>query len=192
MKKLVREVLFGRNPLVSGAMALAVVMLIALGCSCNKDFNLSNSSTESNSNSSSSDKTSDTKTSSDSVPPKSTIETMVKKTTEQFRDGVQDENFSSLYNNASEDFKGTYTVDQVKDAFKSYIEKKKFVVPILDKVQSTSADFSQDPSIRTEKGLNILVTSGKFNTKPYAVRFDYEYVMRGGEWKLLKLVINIP
>src|SRR4051812_36388695 len=166
MKKLVREVLFGRNSLVSGAFALTVVMVIALGCGCNKDLNLSNSSTESNSNSSSSDKTTDSKSSSDAVPPKSTVETMVKETTEQFRDGVQNENFSGLYNNASDDFKGTYTLDEVRDAFKSYIDKKKFVVPILDKAQSTSADFSQDPSIRTEKGLNILVTSGKFNTKP--------------------------
>jgi len=117
---------------------------------------------------------------------------MVKDSTEQFRDGVQNEDFSELYNDASEDFKGTYTKDQVKDAFKSYTDKKKFVVPILDKVQSTSAEFSQDPSIRTEKGLDILVVSGKFNTKPYAVRFDYEYVKRSGEWKLLKLVVNIP
>src|SRR6185503_7816219 len=116
----------------------------------------SNSSKESNTNSS---QTSD-KTSSDTAPPKSTVESMVKETTQQVRDGVQNEDFSGLYNSASEDFQGTYTVDQVKDAFKSYTDKKKLVVPILDKSQSMSAEFSKDPSIRTEKGLNILVVSG--------------------------------
>lgn len=80
----------------------------------------------------------------------------------------------------------------MRTAFKSYIGKKSLVVPILRKVKDADADFTSAPSLRSEKGLKILVATGKFPTKPYAVRFDFEYVMRGGEWKLLKLVVNIP
>jgi hypothetical protein len=110
----------------------------------------------------------------------------------EFADAVDTGDFNAIYNNASSDFQGTYTVDEMKTAFKSYTDKKKIVVPILNKVEGLDAEFDSLPSIRSEKSLSILVAKGKFNTKPYKTRFDYEYVMRGGEWKLLKLVINIP
>ena len=110
----------------------------------------------------------------------------------QFKDAIQSGDFSEIYNDASSDFQSTYSLPEMKTAFKSYTDKKSIVVPVLNKVPGTRADFSKPPSIRTEKNLNILVASGKFPTKPYNVRFDYEYVMREGQWKLLKLVINIP
>jgi len=190
MKKFVNEFLFGKNAKVSGVIALAVVLSVALGCNCGKNFDLSNLSKESNSTSTSND--SKTATSDDSAPSESVVESLVKETTSQFGDAVDSGDFTEIYDNASSDFQSTYTLDQMKTAFKSYTDKKSLVVPILNKVASTDADFTTPPGIRTEKGLNILMAKGKFNTKPFNVRFDYEYVMRGGEWKLLKLVINIP
>jgi len=80
----------------------------------------------------------------------------------------------------------------MKTAFKSYTDKKSMVVPLLNKVDDMSAEFKVPPGIRSEKGLKILMAQGEFKTKPYKTRFDFEYVMRGGSWKLLKLVINIP
>ena len=171
-------------------IALAVVGSIALGCNCGKSFDLSNLSKDSNSTSTSNDY--ETDTSGDSVPSNSVVEGLVKATTAEFGDAVDSGDFSKLYNNASSDFQTTYTIDQMKTAFKSYTDKKSLVVPVLRKVASSSANFTRQPSIRTEKGLKILVAAGKFPTKPFNVRFDYEYVMRGGSWKLLKLVINIP
>lgn len=126
------------------------------------------------------------------VPSDSEVEALVKKTTAQFADAVDSEDFTTLYNDASEDFQATYTVGEMKKTFDSYIEKKSVVVPILKKAQDTAAEFTKPPSLRKEKGLDILVTSGKFDTKPYDVRFEYEYVNRHNEWKLLKMVINIP
>ena len=190
MKKLVHEIVFGKNSLVSGGIALAVVLSIALGCNCGKTFDLANLAKESNTS-----KTSDepkTSSSSDAVPSNSVVEGLVKNTISEFSDAVDSGDFADLYNNASSDFQGTYTLDEVTKAFKSYTDKKKLVVPVLNKVGSTDAEFDRDPSLRTEQKLNILMASGKFKTKPYNVRFDFEYVMRGGEWKLLKLVINIP
>src|SRR5437868_14036543 len=37
MKKLINEILYGKNSMVSGLIALAVISAIGLGCFCNKD-----------------------------------------------------------------------------------------------------------------------------------------------------------
>jgi hypothetical protein len=79
----------------------------------------------------------------------------------------------------------------MKDTFKPFIQKKKQVLPILAKAVGIDPEYSPDPSIRTESGLSILVTEGKFATKPIPLTFEYEYVKRGGQWKLLKLVIKL-
>lgn len=189
MKKLINEILFGKNIMASGLIALAVVSSIALGCNCNKSFDLANLAKNANTGgvSNSTDDTSD-----GSVPSDTVVEGLVKDTMREFADAIDTGDFNAIYNNASSDFQGTYTVDEMKTAFKSYTDKKKVVVPILNKIEGVDAEFDSPPSIRTEKGLSILMAKGKFDTKPYKTRFDYEYVMRGGEWKLLKLVINIP
>lgn len=189
MRNLISQLFFGKNNRISGPIALAVVLSIALGCNCNKDFDLANLAK--NSNSASTSNSSDTK-SDDSVPSNSVVEGLVKDTTADFAEAVDTKDFNALYDKASADFQSTYTVEQMETAFKSYTDKKKLVVPILDKVQNMDAEFDSPPGIRTEKGLKILMAKGKFKTKPFGVRFDYEYVMRGGEWKLLKLVVNIP
>ena len=192
MKRSINSIFFGGNRLISGIIALAVVGSIALGCNCNKSFDLGNISSSSNSSSGTSkDAPADTGKNGD-VPSDSVVEGLVKDSTEQFAEAIQSEKFDDFRSNASTDFQNTYSADEMRDAFKSYINKKSLVVPILRKAKDADADFTTPPSIRTEKGLKVLMANGKFPTKPYAVRFDYEYVMRGGEWKLLKLVVNIP
>ncbi len=186
MRRLIKDIVSANN-FISGAIALGVVLSIALGCNCGKNLDLASLSTNSNSTSAS-----NSTTTSDAVPSNAVVEGLVKDTMRKFRGAVNSKDFSELYNDASSDFQGTYTLSQVEAAFNSYTNKKGVVVPILDKVEAMDAEFDRPPSLRTEKSLNILVASGKFKTKPLNVRFDYEYIMRGGEWKLLKLVINIP
>ncbi len=191
MKNLFKKVFFGGNNIVSGTFALAVVLSVALGCNCGKDFDLANLGKSEPSNSASNTAT-NSSSSSESVPSNSVVEGLVKETIEKFSDGVETGDFAELHEYSSANFQRTYTVEQVAQGFKSYTDKKKFVVPILNKAAAKDAEFDRPPTVRQEKGLDILVASGKFATKPYAVRFDFEYVMLGGEWKLLKLVINIP
>lgn len=187
MKNLLKKALFGGNNIVSGCVALAVVMSIALGCNCNKEFDLANLANSSNSASN----TSTTQTEA-AVPSNTVVEGLVKETINKFGEGVQTGDFTELHEYSSSNFQKTYTPEQVAEGFKSYTDKKKFVGPILKKAVALDAEFDRPPTVRKEKGLDILVASGKFKSKPYATRFDFEYVMLGGEWKLLKLVINIP
>jgi hypothetical protein len=196
MKGLVYNLLFGKDARISGLIALSIVGLIALGCSCGKDFNFSNTSsntnTATNSRNTSTVSSDDDDASSEDVPTDSLVEGLVKETTAEFAEAVDSGDFKQIHSNASSDFQNSYTVEEMAKAFKSYSDKKSVVLPVLAKVGASDAEFTKPPSIRTEKGLKILVANGKFATKPYNVRFDYEYVMRDGDWKLLKLVINIP
>lgn len=191
MKSFVQEVFFGKNSLLSGLIALAVVGSIALGCNCNKSVDFGNTSSTSNSSSTPSD-TRPTDTNTDGPPSQAVVEGLVKETIAEFNEAVQSGDFADLHANASKDFQSTYTVDQMETAFKSYIDKKSVVAPIFSKVASTPAEFTTPPGIRTEKGLKILMAQGEFKTKPFKTRYDFEYVIRDGEWKLLKLIVNVP
>lgn len=195
MKNLATALLFGKDTRSGGVIAFAIVALIALGCTCNKQFgDLGKTSDNSNtSTTSNSTTTKDTTTDDDAdgIPSDSTLQSMVKETTQDFATAIDSNDFGDLYEKSSTDFQRTYTEEQMKDVFKEFVAKKRLILPSLNKVGDTTAEFSPAPRIRQEQGLDILVLSGKFPTKPNNVKFDYEYVKRGGEWKLLKLIVNM-
>jgi hypothetical protein len=189
MKKLATTLFLGKDARLSGLIAFAIVGAIALGCTCTKD--LSTSGTSNTSNDPATSNTSTTADDTEGLPSDSTMQSLVKDTTSDFAEAIDSNDFSDLYEKASQDFKSTYTEDQMKDVFKEFVQKKRLILPSLNKVPGSTAEFSPSPSIRQEKGLEILVLNGKFPTKPLNVKFEYEYVKRGGEWKLLKLVVNM-
>ena len=125
------------------------------------------------------------------MPSESALQAMVKETTSDFADAIENDDFSEIYAKSSQDFQSTYTQDQMRNVFKTFIDKRAQVLPSLRKAATTNAVFSPPPSIRTEKGLSILVLEGSFPSKPFAVKFEYEYVYRDGEWKMLKLVVKM-
>jgi hypothetical protein len=192
MKEILRNVLCGKNNFASGAIAICVVASIALGCNCGSGLDLGNISESSNSGTSSNSASNDpTDAASGEVPPISTTEAMVHDLTADFARAIDSNDFSDIYSEASTDFQNTYTEDQMKNVFKSFVDKKRQVVPILNKSSSMTPDFTPAPYIRTEKGLSILVLNGKFATKPVPMNFEYEFVNRGGEWKMLKLIVKL-
>jgi hypothetical protein len=193
MKEILRSVLFGKNNFVSGAIAICVVASIVLGCNCGKGLDLGNVSDSSNSGTTSSNTTSDDSTfsSTGEVPPLSTSEAMVHDLTSDFARAIDSNDFSDIYSEASTDFQNTYTEEEMQKVFKAFVDKKRQVVPILNKSGSMTPDFTPAPYIRTEKGLSILVLNGKFATKPVPMNFEYEFVNRGGEWKMLKLIVKL-
>lgn len=188
MKNAIKTILFGKD-LVSSLIALTILASIVLGCTCGKNFG--NLSSTSNSSNSSSDGPFGTDSDDSDMPDDALLKALVKSTTASFANAISTEDFSTLYNDASEDFKKTYTQDQMKDVFKEFIQKKKQVLPILAKSISLEPEFTTKPYIRTESGYSILVANGKYATKPVPMQFEYEYVKRGGTWKMLKLIIRL-
>jgi len=196
MKNLITRIFLGKDDRFGAMIAFGIVALIALGCSCGDKFDLSNLAKNDNSNRTAANSSTDDTpfgddTNADGVPSDTAIQSMIKETTADFTNAIESEDFSSLYAKSSSDFQSTYTEDQMKDVFKTFVTNKKRILPSLKKAPDTTAELSPKPSIRTEKGLQILVVNGKFPSKPYPVKFEYEYVKRGGEWKMLKLIINM-
>lgn len=189
MKTLASTLLFGRDTRSNGIIALAIIGAIALGCTCNRDFGSTDTSNSPSNTSTTSNTT--TETDSDGIPDDSTLQRLVKSTTADFAEAIDTNDFSEIYDKSSTDFQRTYTKDQMADVFKDFVAKKRLILPSLNKVDDVTAEFSPAPRLREEQGLDILVLSGKFPTKPNNVKFDYEYVKRGGEWKLLKLIVNM-
>jgi hypothetical protein len=191
MKRIFATILFGKSNLVSGLVATCVVAAIALGCTCGKGLDLGNVSQNGNSSSSNSSSDDSTSSANGEVPSNSTCEAMVRELTADFARAIDSNDFSTIYSDASTDFQNSYSEDQMKDVFKTFVNKKRQVVPILEKTDSMSPVFTPSPYIRTEKGLSILVLNGKFTTKPVPMNFEYEFVNRGGEWKMLKLIVKL-
>ena len=189
MKRLFRELLFGKDTRFNGLIAFCIVASIALGCNC-KELSEMGKSNSSDSPSASNSNTSTT-TDAGGIPSDSTLQSMIKETTADFAQAIDTNDFSEIYEKSSTDFKNTYTEEQMKNVFKTFVDKKRLILPSLNKVGDSTAEFSPAPRIRTEQGLDILVLHGKFPTKPMNVKFEYEYVKRGGEWKLLKLIVNM-
>lgn len=187
MKNIIQRILFGRDR-ISSVIALAIIGSIVLGCNCNKSLDLANlgnnsSSTTANSSTGSSDDS--------SLPSQPLLRALVKETTADFAYAISANDFSGMYAKASTDFQGTYTEEQMKETFKEFVDKKRVILPILSKTVSMEPAYSPAPYVRTEKGLDILVVNGKYATKPVPMQFEYEYVKRGDQWKMLKLIIKL-
>ena len=192
MKAHLSNLIFGTDNLLSGFIALAFVLAVALGCTCGKNLDLANlgknSNTASNSVNASTDSDDDAATG--DMPGDELLNALVKETTADFAYAISTEDFSQMYEKASRDLQSQYSAEQMKDVFKSEIKNKKRLLPILAKLVSMKPTYSPDPYIRTEAGNSILVVNGTYDVKPQALDFEYEYVKRNGQFKLLKLVLK--
>jgi hypothetical protein len=192
MRNLITRIFLGKD-IFSALLAMSVIALIGMGCSGSIDTgNMQKGGNNSNSAPPETNAGSTSTASDEPAPPDEDVKTLARQTTAQFAGAVNSGDFSGIHAGASPDFQKTYSVEQMTGAFKSYTDQKSVVGPILEEADSAEVEFTRAPYIRSEKGLKILVASGKFATKPHTVRFDYEYVNRDGQWKLLKLVVNIP
>lgn len=181
-----RTFFFGRGNLVSGCVALSIVLLVALGCTCGKDFNFSNTSSNSNSSGNSifgNDSGDDV----DSNLTKATI----KATTAQFANAISTEDFSTLYNETATEFRSRYSQDELKSEFKDFIRQKRQLLPILAKTVSMEPEYTDGPTTRSEGTETVMSVSGKYATSPLPVTFKYEYVKRQSKWWLLRLEVYV-
>src|SRR5690606_26006566 len=192
MKQIANNLIFGKNQKLNGVIALAFVALIALGCTCNKDFDFANTSadaTTDNGGVTDGSPFGDDEETNDGMPDDRLLMALVKSTTADFAYAISTEDFSKMYEKASQDFQNTYTEEQMEEFFADFMKNKRQLLPILAKTVSSDPEFDGEPYIRTENGLSILVVNGKYVTKPVPLTFNYEYVKRGGQWKMLVLKV---
>jgi hypothetical protein len=215
MKKIINEVLFGKDAKISGFIALTVIMMIALGCTCGsldkfKEGSNDNKDNKSTENKSKDDSASSNKSSKDSpfptdeATPKKTedvgkkkssdknmpseveTESLVKDLVQQFKKGVEAEDFSDMRDSASTAFKKTYTAEKVNSEFDVFIKAKERVGTILEDVDSLTPTYTTDPSISTKNGYKLLTVNGTYPTSP-TTTFNTLFVLEKGQWKMLTI-----
>lgn len=188
MKTHISNFLRGKDSFLSGLIALGIISVIALGCACGKDFDFANAGKNS-ANTAANEAAADDNADSD-MPDDRLLKALVKSTTAQFANAISTEDFTTLHSNASKDFQETYTPEQAKAIFADAIKNKRALLPMLAKLVSMDPTFSPEPYIRREQNTPILVVTGKYDTKPRPLEFEYEYVKRDGSYKLLKLILK--
>lgn len=152
-----------RNNQISALAVLLALVIFALGCGAEKP----------------------------SAPPtEAEAQTLVKNTTADFANAIEKEDFKTFRENSSKEFQSQFSDDQVKTTFKSFIDQKTLIAPILQDAAKMTPKFTTPPTVKEEKGYSILVTDGTFETDP-ATKFTNEYVFQDGKWKLLKINVKM-
>jgi hypothetical protein len=220
MKKIINKVLFGKDAKLSGFIALTVIMLIALGCTCGDLSKLKDDSKDERSANSTDNKSSKSDTTSnsskdspfpsddDATPAKKTpdvgqkksndknmpsdeeTESLVKDLIQQFRNGVENEDFSDMRDSASTAFKKTYTTEKVNQGFDVFIKAKERVGTVLEGVDELTPEYTESPSISVKNGYKILTANGTFATSP-TTTFSTTFVLEKGSWKMLTIEMKI-
>lgn len=178
-----KRFLTGKDTAINGIFALGFIAAVALGCTCGKGLDLGNTAKDADNTA--------TSPSDNGMPGDELVKALVNETTADFALAVSTGDFSKIHNKASMDFQRTVSLERLQSEFKPFVDRKRTYLPSLSKVSSTAPEFSPPPSIRQEKGLDILIASGEYDTSPIPVKFDYEYVKRDGRWKLLKLIVKM-
>jgi len=190
MKKLAAKLLFGKNSMFSGIIALSIVGLIALGCTCGKELgNLGkddDSTTASNTTEPSNAPVKKADASTGQVPSNDQLQDLAKTTILDFNDALQTEDFSDFHRNISKPFQKEASPERFKQVFKAFIDAG------IDfkEVRSLSANFTTPAAIDKSVGGKRLKLKGNYATSPRRTNFDLQYIPEGDEWKLVHIEIN--
>ena len=168
----------GKSPLINALIVLSIISIVALGCT--------GSGTRSSSNSGS--PAVDSKPS--DMPDEAVLKANVKLTTAQFANAISTEDFTTLRDNASDEFKEKYTAEKAKEVFGDAIKNKRALLPMLASLVNMDPEFTEPPSVRKEGRIPVVTVKGKYATKPKPLEFEYEYIYTFGKMKVLKLILK--
>jgi hypothetical protein len=191
MKKLVNEILFGKNSMLSGLFALAIISAVGLGCFCNKDKfgGLTNSGSgtptpsASPSQSPSPSPTKEYKkadASKNEIPSNDEMQEIVKRTLLDFDDSLQKEDFTDFHASISKFWQKQTSPEKLKTSFQGFIEGEADLSPI----RPMTAEFTKGPETTRSLGMKTLEVDGKYPTSPITTTFELKYIAEGKEWKL--------
>lgn len=216
MKKILDEIIFGKNRAVSGAIALSMIAFIALGCFCNKDFKLpqggeSNVKTKKTpaASADNSDDTDNTtvagspdeestpaavttkaNASKGELPGDEEMNQMVQQALLDFNEAVQTEDFTNFRNGVSKPFRSQYTAEQFKTAFSTFITQKTAMNGVLTSIDGMKPEYTTPPEVGKESGTRVLKVAGSYQTYP-GMKFDLKYIPEKTDWKLIRFEVRV-
>ena len=111
-------------------------------------------------------------------------EILIKTTLLTFNDANLTQNYSVLHSKLSKQFRDQFSPDRLKEVFKPFVEQKIDLDFIAAKapLPAKAADID-------DRG--VLSLNGHFDSKPSHVFYDLGYVMSEGEWKPIKINVNV-
>lgn len=198
MKELLKELVCGRSPLLSGLIALLVIGGIALGCTCGdmERFNLGSntgggSEEASDAGDKKEEKTPEKKAdaSKGEIPGDEELDEMIKDTLLDFDRALKQEDFSDFYDGISEEWQKQTSPRQLKTLFQSFIDGN----ADLSGVRNLEPKITDGPAVRESLGFDMLEVNGSFDTSPRETTFELKYIANGDEWKLsgIKVVTGL-
>jgi hypothetical protein len=111
-------------------------------------------------------------------------EVLIKTTLLSFNDANVTQNYSVLHAKLSKQFRDQFPPERLKEVFKPFVEQKIDIDLIAAKppIPAKAAEID-------DRG--VLSLTGHFDTKPSHVFYDLGYVMSDGEWKPIKINVNV-
>ena len=196
MKRMLRNIFYGKSAFTSGLIALTILGLIALGCTCNgkklfdgqSDTNTAEKNTKDDKDPFSTPEKKEVKKSDASkgeLPEDDELEEIIKTSLLDFDKAVKDEDFTEFYESTSKPFKDSISPRRLKSKFQKFIDGK----ADLTGIKSLTPDYSTRPKITKQGRFKVLEAKGEFPTKPNPSRFDLKYIPEGEDWKLISFAV---
>jgi hypothetical protein len=130
------------------------------------------------------------KSSDKDMPSDEETESLVKDLIRQFKNGVENEDFSDMRDSASTAFKKTYTTEKVNQGFDVFIKNSERVGTVLEGVDELTPEYTESPNIEVKNGYKILTANGTFATSPMTT-FNTTFVLEKGSWKMLTIEMKM-
>jgi hypothetical protein len=111
-------------------------------------------------------------------------EILIKTTLMTFNDANLTQNYTVLHSKLSKPFRDQFSPDRLKEVFKPFVEQKIDIDLIAAKTP-----VADKPAEVDDRG--VLSLNGHFDTTPSHVFYDLGYVMSDGEWKPIKINVNV-
>jgi hypothetical protein len=194
MKQILKRVLFGRNNLANGLIAMFVVAAVALGCTCGKGLDFGNiSRTSDNSANTSNSSPSNSATtgskpdaSAGLIPPDDDqLQYLARETMLDFNDAIQKEDFTDFHSKICKPWQKQVTPDGMKTMFRQFIDGEADFGEIRDMDAVLTLR-----KVKKEGSYKILEVNGEYPTTPNTTKFELNYLAEGKDWKLSKIRVE--
>lgn len=204
MKNLARQLCFGRDSKFTMLLILSVFTFVSLGCSnilreaqddnppANNNNRRARNEDDAPPVSTPARERSDAPVKAgSSVPSDEDLESLVQTSLQDFADAVENEDFSDFRGTVSKPFRDQFTADKFKDAFQAFINGKETFVPIIRSTGSMTPSYAPEPNVASQSGYKVLNVNGAYSTTPLPTKFELQYIGEGGQWKLIKIRIEL-
>jgi hypothetical protein len=111
-------------------------------------------------------------------------EVLIKASLITFNDANVTGNYSVLHAKMSKPFRDQFTPEKLKEAFKAFVDQHIDFDIVVAKPPVPTEAVKVDDDGR-------LALRGYFDTKPSRVHYDLAFIMSEGEWKLIKLNVDV-